>query len=169
MLFFVALFVEYFWVIKFLFLSEGAIIIRRWGCGDDAAGSFWDIPRFGGIRLGSVKVPSSGFLGLLPSGLLNLKRGISFIFRGFCRLHYLMGLKLVLFFYLFACRMARGHEEASTSQAGRKRGTPRETPIVSRLVIAMFVEELRSFSQVLVDIRLKVANDTATPTIRVGG
>ena len=42
--------------------------------------------------------------------------------------------------------MARGHEEASTSQVVRKRGTPRETPTVSSLVAAMSVEELRSFS-----------------------
>ena len=39
----------------------------------------------------------------------------------------------------------RGHEEASTSQAGRKRGTPRESPTASSLVAAMSVEELRSF------------------------
>ena len=42
-----------------------------------------------------------------------------------------MGLKLTLFFFWFACRMARGHEETSTSQARRKRGIPRETPTVS--------------------------------------
>ena len=72
MLFFVAPFVKYFWVRKFLFLSEGAIIICRWGFGDDAVGSFWDIPRFGGILLGSTKVPSSGFLGFVTSGLSNL-------------------------------------------------------------------------------------------------
>ena len=58
------------------------------------------------------------------------------------------------FFCLFPCRMARGHEEASTSQARCKRGTPRETPTVSSLVAVMSVEELRSFSQVPIDIRL---------------
>ena len=36
--FFVALFIEYFWDIKFIFLSEGANIVRLWGFGDDAAG-----------------------------------------------------------------------------------------------------------------------------------
>ena len=35
--FFLALFVEYSWVIKFLFIYEGAIIIRQWGSGDDDA------------------------------------------------------------------------------------------------------------------------------------
>ena len=101
--FFVALFVEYFWVKKFLFLFEGAIIVRRRGSSDDAAGGVWDIPRFGEIPLGSAKVPSSGFLGHVTSGLLNLQRGISFVFRGFCRLCCLMGLKLIpifLFVYL---------------------------------------------------------------------
>ena len=58
--------------------------------------------------------------------------------------------------------MARGHEEASTSQAGRKRGTPRETPTVSSLVAAMFVEDLRSFRQVPEAIRLEMADDAAT-------
>ena len=92
MLFFVALFVEYFWVGKFLFLFEGAIIICRWGSGDDIVGGLWDIPRFGAIPLGYVKVPSSGFLGFVTSGLSNLQKGIYFLFRGFCCLHCLMGL-----------------------------------------------------------------------------
>ena len=56
-----ALFIKYFWVRKFLFLSKGAIIICRWGSGDDTACGFWDILRFGGIPLGYVMVPSSGF------------------------------------------------------------------------------------------------------------
>ena len=78
-----------------------------------------------------------------------------------------MSLKLVLFFCMFAYRMARGHEEASTSQAGCKRGTLGETPIVSSLVAVMFVEELRLFSQVPADIILKVENGSVAPTIRV--
>ena len=61
--------------------------------------------------------------------------------------------------------MARGYEEASTSQAVRKRGTPRETPTASSLVSAMSVEELRSFSQVHIVIRLEVSKDTVVPTI----
>ena len=36
-LFYVALFIEYFWVRKFLLLSKDAIVIRRWGFGDDTA------------------------------------------------------------------------------------------------------------------------------------
>ena len=65
---------------------------------------------FGDIPLRYAKVPSSGFLGLVTSGLSNLKRGISFVFQGFCRLCCLMGLKSILFVCLFSCRMARGHE-----------------------------------------------------------
>ena len=61
--------------------------------------------------------------------------------------------------------MARGHDETSTSQFGRKRRTLRETPTISSLVSTMYVEELRSFSQVPTDIRLEVADSPATPTI----
>ena len=125
----------------------------------------WDIPRFGDIPLGSAKVPSSGLLSLVTSGLLNLQRGISFVFRGFCRLCCLMGLKLIPFFCLFARRMARGHEETSTYQVSRKRGTLRETPTVSSLVAAMSIEELRSFSQVLANMRLEVVDNPVAPTI----
>ena len=48
---------------------------------------------------------------------------------------------------------------------GRKRETSWEMPMVSSLVVAMFIEELRSFNQVPIVIKLKVSNDTATPTI----
>ena len=61
--------------------------------------------------------------------------------------------------------MARGHKDASTSQVGRKRGTPQETPTVSSLVTAMSAEELRSFRQVPAAIIMEVSDGTATPTI----
>ena len=67
-------------------------------------------------------------------------------------------------FILFSCRMARGHEEVSTSQAGRKRGTSRETPTASSLVVAMSAEELRLFNQVPVKISLEISDDVATLT-----
>ena len=70
-------------------------------------------------------------------------------------------------FLFFACRMARGQEETSTSQAGCKRGTPREMPTTSNLVAAMSVEELRSFSQVPTDISLEFS-DVAT-ALTIGG
>ena len=63
---------------------------------------------------------------------------------------------------MFACRTARGHEEACTSQVGSKRGIPWETPTVSNLVTAMSVKDLRSFRQVPIAIRLEVSNGTAT-------
>ena len=61
--------------------------------------------------------------------------------------------------------MARGHEEASTSRARRKRETPRETPTVRNLFIAMSVEDLRSFRQVHAAIRLEVLDGTTTSTM----
>ena len=117
----------------------------------------WDVPRFGDIPLGYVKVPSSGFLGLVASWLSNLQRGVSLVFLGFCRLCCLIGLKLIPIFFLSACRMVRGHKENSSSQARREKGTCWEMSTIRNLVAAMFVEELRSFSQVLIDIRLEVA------------
>ena len=78
-----ALFVDYFWVRKFLFLSEGAIIIHSRGSGDDTTGGVWDIPKFGDILVGSAKVPSSGFLGLVSSGLLKSRGGFLLFFEGF--------------------------------------------------------------------------------------
>ena len=57
---FLALFVEWFWVRKFLLLSEGADIICQWGAGDDAPSCVWGIPSFKDIPLGSTKVPGLG-------------------------------------------------------------------------------------------------------------
>ena len=72
-----------------------------------------------------------------------------------------MGLKLILYFCLFARRMTRGHEQTSTSRARRKRGILQETPTISSLVAAMSVE----FSQVPTDIILEVVDDPTAPTI----
>ena len=55
-----ALFIEWFWVRKFLFLSKGADIIFQWGSSDDAPGCVWVIPRFKDIPLGSATVPGLG-------------------------------------------------------------------------------------------------------------
>ena len=54
----------------------------------------------------------------------------------------------------------------SVMESGRDRGTPRETPTVSNLVVAMSIEELRSFSQVPSNIRLEVADGPTATTIR---
>ena len=61
--------------------------------------------------------------------------------------------------------MAKGHKEASTSQAGRKRGAPREMRTASNLVTAMSAEDLRSFRQVHAAIRLEMLDDVATSTM----
>ena len=55
---------------------------------------------------------------------------------------------LFLFLFLFACRITRGHEEVLTSQAGCRRGTPREKPTASSLVTTMSAEELRLYIQI---------------------
>ena len=67
-----ALFVEYFWVRKFLLLFEDAMVSRRCGSCDDVVGGMWDVPRFGDIPIGYARVPSSGFLRLVASWLSNL-------------------------------------------------------------------------------------------------
>ena len=58
-------------------------IVHWWGSSDEAISGFWDIPKFGFISLGPVKLLSSGFLGFVISGLSNLQREISFISLGF--------------------------------------------------------------------------------------
>ena len=65
--------------------------------------------------------------------------------------------------------MARGHKEVSTSQAGRRRGTPRETPTASSLVTVMSVEELRLYSQMPTKTNLETSDGVATSTIREVG
>ena len=62
--------------------------------------------------------------------------------------------------------MTRGHEEASTNQVERKRGTHRKMPIASSLIPAMSVEDLRSFRQVLAAIRLEMSDAATTSTMR---
>ena len=61
--------------------------------------------------------------------------------------------------------MTRGHEEDSTSQVRRKRGTPWEMPKVSSLVAAMFVKDLRSFKQVPTTIKFEMLDDATTSTM----
>ena len=61
--------------------------------------------------------------------------------------------------------MARGEEETSTSRAERRRGDPWESPTTSSLIAAMFVEELRFFCQVPVDISLELLDGAAVSTV----
>ena len=62
--------------------------------------------------------------------------------------------------------MVRGYEEVSSSQAGHRTVTPRETPTASSLVDAMSIEELRLYSQVHAEIILEMSDNPTTSTIR---
>ena len=72
---------------------------------------------------------------------------------------------LFFFLNLFACRMTIGHEEVSTSQVGRIRGTPWETLIISYVVAAMFEEELRLYNQIPTEISLETSDGATTTTV----
>ena len=49
---------------------------------------------------------------------------------------------------LSTCSMARGQEETSTSQVGRRRGPSRGTPFANNLISSLSMEELRSYCQI---------------------
>ena len=61
--------------------------------------------------------------------------------------------------------MVGGQEETSTIRARRKRGTPRESPTTSNLVVVMSIEELRSFCQIPTDISLELSDGAAVSTV----
>ena len=134
----------------FVFIKLSLLLrVRSSFAGDEATGGFWDTPKFGDTLLGLAKLLGSGFLGFVISGLSNLKP--------------------IPFCWLFACRMVRGQEETSTSQAGCRRGTTWEMPTASSLVAAMSVEELRSFCKVPADIRLELSDGAAVSTVGGAG
>ena len=60
--------------------------------------------------------------------------------------------------------MTRGHEEVSTSQARRRRGTPWETPTAINLFIAMFAKELSLYIKIPTEISLEMLDSAATST-----
>ena len=62
--------------------------------------------------------------------------------------------------------MARGQEEASTSQVGHRRGPIRELLSISSLVSSMSTEDLRSFCQIPDSISLELSED---PTVSIVG
>ena len=49
---------------------------------------------------------------------------------------------------LSACNMARGQEETSTSQVGRRRGLGRDMPSASNIISSLSIEELTSYCQI---------------------
>ena len=61
--------------------------------------------------------------------------------------------------------MARGQEETSTSQVGRRRGPNQELPSARSLVSSMSLEELRSFFQIPDSISLELSNGPAVSTV----
>ena len=70
------------------------------------------------------------------------------------------------FFFLSACRMARGEEETSTSQADRKRGPTWGTPSTSNIISSLSMEELRAYYEIPDDINIML---TDGPTCNIVG
>ena len=54
--------------------------------------------------------------------------------------------------------MARGQEETSTSQAGRRWGPSRESPSASSIISSLSIDEARSYCQILEDIDFELLN-----------
>ena len=61
--------------------------------------------------------------------------------------------------------MARGQEETSTSQVGRRRGPNRELPFERNLVSSMAMEELRSNFLIPNNISLELSDGPAASTV----
>ena len=61
--------------------------------------------------------------------------------------------------------MARGEEETSTSQAGRKRGPARVARSVSHIVSSLTMEELRTYCEIPDDIDLKLMDKPDESTL----
>ena len=66
---------------------------------------------------------------------------------------------------LSTCRMTRGQEETSTSQAGRRRGPSRDTPSTSSIISSLSMEELRSYCQIPDNIHFELPNGPTESTI----
>ena len=66
---------------------------------------------------------------------------------------------------LFACSMARGQEETSAGQAGRRRGLSRDTHSASSFISSLSMEELRSYCRIPNDIDFESSDSPAESTI----
>ena len=66
---------------------------------------------------------------------------------------------------LSACNMARGQEETSTSQAGRRRGPGRDTPSASSIISSLSMEESRSYCHIPDNIDFEFPDDPAESII----
>ena len=69
------------------------------------------------------------------------------------------------FLLLSACSMARGQEETSTSQAGRRKGPSQDTPSASSLISSLSMEELRSYCRIPNDIDFELFEGPVEYTI----
>ena len=81
--------------------------------------------------------------------------------------YYDMGLTLISFVLLLfsACSMARGQEETSIRQAGRRRGPSRDTPSLSNIISSLSIDELRSYCHILDNIDFELPDGLAESTI----
>ena len=61
--------------------------------------------------------------------------------------------------------MARGQEETSTSQAGRKRGPTHGTPSTSSIISSLSMEELRAYCEIPDDIDVTLSNGLIENTL----
>ena len=66
---------------------------------------------------------------------------------------------------LSGCSMARGQEETSTSQVGRRRGPGRDTPSTSSIISSLSMEELRSYYQIPDNINFELLDGPTESTI----
>ena len=66
---------------------------------------------------------------------------------------------------LSACSMARGQEETSTSQVGRRRGPSQESPSESSIIFSISMDEVRSYCQIPEDIDFKLSEGQAESTM----
>ena len=74
----------------------------------------------------------------------------------------------VILLLLSAYSMARGQEETSTTQVGRKRGPSRDTPSTSSIISSLLMEELRSYCQIPNNIDIELSDGLAESTISEG-
>ena len=65
---------------------------------------------------------------------------------------------------LSTCSMARGQEEASTSQVGHRRGLGRDMPSTSSIISSLSMEELRSYYQILDNIDFELLDGLVEST-----
>ena len=71
----------------------------------------------------------------------------------------------LLLLLVSAYSMARGQEDTSTSQAGRRRGPIRVTPSASSIISSLSMEELRSYCQIPNNIDFELPNGPTEPTV----